>query len=83
MHLRTKKLLDRVGEVIALPLWPIGWLILCVFLIWRVVRQLVGATFPADTELLLTKSKVLGRLKAKCFEKLWPEGVLGVFYPDA
>lgn len=73
------KLLDVLGEVIMVPIFPFGWLLLIFFLTWKCFRVLAAGSLPTKLELLWTATAVRAHLPS--FEISW--NCFGVFYPEA
>ncbi|CAD7975569.1 unnamed protein product, partial [Amoebophrya sp. A25] len=77
-------LLDVVGEVLVVSIFPFGWLLMIFFLIWWACRRIfAGAdSLPRGLELLFTRSQVMAKLPNDAF-KFDSWNVFGIYYSDA
>lgn len=78
--LRDGRLLDACGEVIMVNMFPLGWLLMIFFMVWRAFRFLASGSLPSEIELLWTKAHI-ERKVPKSFQV--PTGTFGVYYKEA
>eukprot|EP00392_Amoebophrya_sp_AT5.2_P007372 g7386.t1 len=80
----TPPLLDVIGEVWVLDIFPFGWLLLIVFPIWRVCRRIFFGeeSLPREVELLWSREQLLSRLPKDAFQ-FRSANVFGIYSSDA
>lgn len=76
------KLLEVIGEVLVVRIFPLGWATCVFFLLWRFFRNVAGSCFPEGLEMLLSREAILKKLPRSAFGRLsWNH--FGVYYPEA
>eukprot|EP00391_Amoebophrya_sp_Ameob2_P011768 CAMPEP_0178997406 /NCGR_PEP_ID=MMETSP0795-20121207/8906_1 /TAXON_ID=88552 /ORGANISM="Amoebophrya sp., Strain Ameob2" /LENGTH=2133 /DNA_ID=CAMNT_0020689903 /DNA_START=1017 /DNA_END=7418 /DNA_ORIENTATION=- len=81
---RPPPLLDVIGEVLVVDIFPFGWLLLVFFLIWWLCRRIfAGAdSLPRGLELLWNREQLLSKLPKDAF-RFRSANVFGIYYADA
>jgi len=75
-----KPLLDVSGETIVVNIFPLGWILMIVFFIWKFFRWLSNHALPAGLKLLFVKPQ-LQRYLPTHIKPSWNN--FGVYYPEA
>lgn len=84
----NNQLLDVTGEVIVVNIFPLGWILMIAFLIWKFLRQLAtlccgnAHCLPNNLYLLFTSQMLQDKLP-KCFKGKLGWNHFGVWYDEA